>query len=60
MADPKATTSAMAVDAKPAEKAQDPQPQLGALEEDDEFEEFAADGTLRLYVTTKHDTEVSA
>ena len=46
MADQK--DASMVVDGNRAEKQEDSQPQLGVLEEDDEFEEFAASGVLAM------------
>jgi len=47
MADQK--DASMTVDGNQAEKAEASQPQLGVLEEDDEFEEFPASGELAMY-----------
>ncbi len=38
---------------KPEEKKQETRPHLGVLEEDDEFEEFAAAGLQRFHTVTK-------
>ena len=48
MADSSATTKDVSMDEKNAEKKaeESQQPQLGVLEEDDEFEEFAVQGKL--------------